>query len=126
MRIREASGGWFIEYNHRYVHLTAEWCEQIHHHQYEVHGHQNGSLNKLRYHLAHNTGLTADQVAEWFQDFYGEIKRNSQDRKSLGLKPVTKHGHADLEAVRNGAEVRPWNAARTRDPGFEQFIKEKS
>lgn len=124
MRVAKAPDGWFVEHDTGYVHLTAEWAEAFHRDQYHIHGTQNGALNKLRYGLAHDT-LTVGDVEELFPEAYGEALKNRADRNALGLKAVTRHGHEDLEAVRDGADVRPWNAARAHDPKFDEFIKGK-
>ena len=122
MNVEQASDGFYIRHDTGFVHLTSEWAESFHRDQYAIHGTQNPALNKLRYHLAHDT-LTKQQVEEWFGEAYGTAIKNRSDRTSLGLKAVTKHGHEDLEAVRNGAPVRPWNAANRVDPEFDKFIK---
>jgi len=121
MRTEKASDGWFIQHDSGAVHLTPDWCDQIHRDQFAIHGIQNPDLNWLRHHLR-NGDPSAEEVTERFEAFYGEVVRNRQDRTNLGLKAVTKHGHADLEAVRNGAEVRPWNAADSK-PELHEFIK---
>jgi hypothetical protein len=121
MRVEKASVGFFVQHDTGYVHLTADWCDQIHKDQFQIHGLQNPDLNWLRYHLR-NGDPSAEEVTERFEGFYGEVVRNRQDRTNLGLKAVTKHGHADLEAVRNGAEVRPWNAADSKKE-LHEFIK---
>jgi hypothetical protein len=112
-QIDPASDGWFVQHDTGFVHLTADWCDQIHKDQFAIHGIQNPDLNWLRYHLR-NGDPSAEEVTERFEAFYGEIRSNRADRKRLGLKAITRHGHADLEAVREGAEVRPWNAANQK------------
>jgi hypothetical protein len=121
MIVEKASDGWFVKHESGFVHLTADWVDQIHKGQFAVHGIQNPDLNWLRYHLR-NGDPSAEEVAERFQVFYGEIRKNRQDRANLGLKAVTRHGHADLEAVREGEPVRPWNAADQKSE-LHEWIK---
>ena len=119
--VEPAPDGFYVQRGRDWFHVTADWCDQIHHDQFKIHGHQNAALNKLRYHLR-NGSPSAAEVAEWLEDVIGEMVKNRQDRKNLGLKAVTRHGHEDLEAVRNGEPVRPWNAAY-RKSELHEWIK---
>jgi hypothetical protein len=62
-------------------------------------------------------------VAQAFRAAYEEVLTDRLDRHKLGLKAVTRHGHEDLKAVRQGAPVRPWNAKDPRTEGFKEFIR---
>jgi hypothetical protein len=109
--IEQASDGWFIELdNGSAVHLTADWAEDIYDHQIKPNQAPNPAWNRLRYGLQHDT-LTRQEVEELFAEGYGLIIETRHDRQVHGLKAVTRHGHEDLVAVQEGADVRPYNAA---------------
>ena len=110
VHVEKAPNGFFIKHDSGYVHLTADWADAIHRDQFAIHGTTQPQLNRLRYELRYGNPTQA-QVEEWFAAAYGDVVKNRQDRTNLGLKAITRHGHEDLEAVRNGEPVRPWNAA---------------
>lgn len=113
MRVERAREGFYVQHDTGFVHLTADWADALHRDQFAIHGTHNAALNKLRYHLRHGNP-TEEQAKEWFTEAYGAVVKNREDRARLGLKAVTRHGHEDLEAVRNGEPVRPWNAANQK------------
>ncbi len=61
-------------------------------------------------------------IGQLWRDAYDEILSDRIDRHKLGMKAVTSHGYADLEAVRGGAPVLPENAVARRPSGFQDFI----
>lgn len=90
-------------------HLTPESLDALYRGMVKPNQTPNPNLNKLRYELDRGKALT--RIAEEFAAAYAAILDDRIGRHRLGLKAVTRHGFEDLEAVRNGAEVRPWNAA---------------
>ena len=61
-------------------------------------------------------------IGQLWRAAYDEVLSNRIDRHNFGMKAVTSHGHADLVAVRGGAEVSPENRVDARPQGFQDFI----
>lgn len=119
-----APDGWFVEFSTlempvNYIHLTLEKVEELRRGMVRINGGDESNLNLLAYWMNDE-----DKVRELFPLAYGEIVGNRQARQRLGLKAVTLDGDEDLKAVQEGAEVRPWNAAKQKVP-VEDFIKER-
>ncbi len=126
--IDTAPVGWFIHWDDGgnrkgYIHLTAEWCDDMHQHQIKPNKVHNPAFNRLRYMLQHGQG-TADEISGVFADAYGRIIKTRQDRASLGLKAVTRDGDEDLKAVQEGEPVRSHNAVDS-NPELHEWIKEQ-
>lgn len=126
----DGDGGWFIEWHDAanldgqpltgFFHLTVQAVEDLVLHQRRPNRAPRDKLDKVTNNLTR--GHTAATVAANFRDAYEEIIQDRIDRHNLGLKAVTRDGHEDLEAVRQGAPVRPWNAQDPRPQGFKDFI----
>lgn len=123
LSISPAPDGWFIEFSDalpvNYIHLTLERIEELRVGMVRINGGDESNLNLLAYHFDDEA-----RVRELFPLAYGGIVGNRGARQRLGLKAVTQDGDEDLKAVQEGAEVRPWNAAKTDLP-VEEFIKER-
>jgi len=61
-------------------------------------------------------------IGQLWRAAYDEVLTDRIDRHNFGMKAVTINGHADLEAVRGGAQVLPENAVDARPQGFLDFI----
>lgn len=119
-----APDGWFIEFSTpempvNYIHLTLEKIEDLRQGMVRINQGDESNLNLLAYWMNDE-----DKVRELFPLAYGGIVGNRGARQRLGLKAVTRDGDEDLKAVQEGAEVRPWNAAKSQSP-VEGFIKER-
>jgi len=109
----DGAGGFYVHTTgdiDRTFHVTAAWADELHAHQVKPNQTPNPALNRLR-HALHTGTATASQAKAMFLEAYGAVVADREERDRLGLKPVTRHGHEDVTAVREGAEVRPWNAA---------------
>ena len=126
--IDTAPVGWFIHWDDGgnrkgYIHLTAEWCDDMHQHQIKPNKVHNSAFNRLRYMLQNGQG-TADEISGVFSEAYEQIIKTRQDRSNLGLKAVTRHGDEDLIAVQNGEPVRSWNSANPKS-ALHDWMKEQ-
>jgi hypothetical protein len=117
-----------------FFHATEEALDELVIHQRRPNRAPEERLNTARGVLAAKRGrgkpvLTpadVDEVAQAWRDAYDEVLTDNIDRRRLGLKAVTRDGHEDLEAVRNGAPVRPWNARVPEGKDkFDAFVKER-
>lgn len=97
-----------------YFHVTPEWVEDIRQGLVKINSGDETWLNLLAYQLT--LPPDPDRIGSLFVEAYGRAAGNRVARQRLGLKAVTRDGDADLVAVQEGAEVRPWNAARQRPP----------
>lgn len=150
LHIEPTGDGWFIEFSTpefptNYIHLTREKIEDLRRGMVMPNnrGYMTGRIDesgveeridaaqmlrespanqKLNL-LFHYLDDPADMVSELFADAYGEIIGNRGARQRLGLKAVTRDGDADLKAVQDGAEVRPWNASKPARPPIAEFIR---
>lgn len=123
-------GGWFIEWHDAanldglpltgFFHLTEAFCSDLVVHQRKP---NRAPTSKLE--ACHSLILTGTpvQVSAAFIAAYEEVLADRIDRHNYGMKAVTSHGHADLEAVRQGAPVRAHNRVDPRPDGFKDFIK---
>ena len=128
VHIEPAVDGWFVQWSQAgrqtgYVHLTSEWCDDMHQHQIKPNKVHNPAFNRLRYMLQHGQG-TAEEISGVFSEAYGQIIKTRQDRSNLGLKAVTRDGDDDLKAVQQGESVRPWNSANPKSE-LHDWIKEQ-
>lgn len=123
-------GGFFVEWHDAanldgqpltgYFHLTEQAIAELVVHDRRPNKAPQDKLESVLTRLAEKAPQTL--VAQAFRAAYEEVLTDRIDRHNLGLKAVTKDGHADLEAVRQGAPVRPWNAKDPRPQGFKEFI----
>lgn len=106
-----------------YFHLTQESLVELIVHQRRPNKAPQDKLEAVYSRLAERAPQAV--VAQAFKDAYEEVLTDRIDRHKLGLKAVTRDGHEDLEAVRQGAPVRPWNATDPHPDGFKEFIGQK-
>lgn len=113
----DGAGGWLVEWegtrnNGRplagYVHVTDQWLRDFHQHQLAPNRRPEVKFNRLVYAVRNGT---AEQVADTFADMYADAVGARRTRSALGMKAVSSHGDADVEAVLSGEPVRPHNAA---------------
>lgn len=125
------NGGFFIEWHDAanldgqpltgYFHLTEQSIEDLIIHQRRPNDAPRDKLLAVIDRLRERAPQAL--IAQAFRDAYEEVLQDRIDRHNFGLKAVTKHGHADLEAVRSGAPVKPENATDPRPDAFKEFIK---
>ena len=128
-------GGWFIAHENGYIHLTAEWLDEMWRHQINprrardpessrvIPAEGEAAFNRLRYLINHGEATEFD-VRLLFEEAYGAIIKNRGDRMNLGLKAVTRDGDEDVRAVAAGAPVRLWNSAN-RKSELHEWVKEQ-
>lgn len=123
----DGDGGWLVEWSGTrndgrplvgYVHLTEQWAEDMRRDQYRPNGRDETPVNRLLW-----TMRNGGDVADAFAAMYGDVVLNRRARAANGLKAVTRHGDADLDAVLGGAPVRPWNANRADDEQIREFMR---
>lgn len=115
LSIEATSAGWLIHHDGPgYVLLTPAWAEDLHRHQVAVNRTNVPALNRLRYELAH-ADPSPERLVALFEEAYSTVIGYRRARLALGLKAVTRDGHADLAAVLAGAPIRDYN--RAEDPG---------
>lgn len=124
-------GGWFIAWHDvanldgqpldGYCHVTEQWVADMTVGQRKPNKAPQDKLEALLTRLAEQAPQAL--VTQAFADAYGEVLQDRIDRHNLGLKAVTRDGHADLEAVRAGAPVRLWNAAKKESGELHKFIR---
>lgn len=129
---RTENGGYLLDYDGRFYHITPEWCEEMRRHQIkprkanvdgrDVLADGEKEFNLLHYAVTHD-GADED-VYRYLVAFREALTGNYAARRAHGLKPVTKDGDEDLRAVQAGAPVRPWNATKPPQPAeLEDFAK---
>lgn len=126
----DGDGGWYVEWYDPsnldaqpvtgFFHLTEESVAELIVHQRRPNKAPQDKLEAVLARLAERAPQAL--VAQAFRDAYEEVLQDRIDRHKLGLKAVTRDGHEDLEAVRKGAPVRPWNATDPRPQSFREFI----
>lgn len=127
----DGDGGWFIQWHDAanldgepltgFFHLTTDTCQELVTHQRRP---NRASETRLQTCDDILRGTNAPGlIAAAFRLAYEEVIGDRIDRHNFGMKAVTRDGHADLEAVRQGAPVRPWNAADPRPETFRRFMK---
>lgn len=107
-----------------FFHVTEDSLEELMQNQRRPNRASEERLQNVRARVATKRGKQdrrqdLDEIGEAFREAYDEVLTDDIDRQRLGLKAVTRHGHEDLQAVRKGAPVRPWNAVKR--PGRERF-----
>jgi hypothetical protein len=131
-------GGWLIAWHDdanldgqpldAFFHLTEEAVDELLRHQRAPNQAPTERLEHLRDRLTVSRGAqgrnrttATEEIAAAFTSAYDEVLIDIKDRHRFGMKSVTLDGHLDLEAVRGGAPVRPWNRRPDTSP-LEAFI----
>ncbi len=68
----DGNGGWLVERNNRYIHLTEEWLAEMDRHQVKPYG-NNPSFNLLV--RAFRTSTDPDEIGERLEAFYGNRQK---------------------------------------------------
>ncbi len=125
----DGEGGFFIEWHDpsnldgkpltAFFHLTKQSLEELRTHERRPNRAPEDRLDAVVKGL--RDGAPMAQIGQLWRQAYNDILADRIDRHSFGMKAVTSHGHADLEAVRGGAAVLPENRVEA-DQGFQDFI----
>ncbi len=126
----DGDGGFFIEWHDPsnldgqpltgFFHLTETSVAELIVHQRRPNRAPQDKLEAVIGKMAE--GAPMAQIGQLWRAAYDEVLTDRIDRHNFGMKAVTSHGHADLEAVRGGAKVLPENAVDERPQGFQDFI----
>lgn len=126
----DGDGGYFIEWRDpsnldskpltAFFHLTEASVLELILHQRQPNRAPQDKLEAVIEKLT--DGAPMALIGQLWRAAYDEILTDRIDRHNFGMKAVTSHGHADLEAVRGGARVLPENAVNTQPTGFQEFI----
>lgn len=116
-----------------YFHLTVEMVAELVLHHRTPNKAPDDKLQAVSQLVASNKQSVTppgvlNLIADAWADAYNEIVQDRIDRHNFGMKAITRDGDADLEAVRSGAEVRPWNRDERSpaDQGIKGFIQRRS
>lgn len=126
----DGEGGFFIEWHDPsnldgqpltgFFHLTETSLAELIIHQRRP---NRAPQDKLKAVITKLTeGAPMALIGQLWRAAYDEVLIDRIDRHNFGMKAVTSHGHADLEAVRGGARVLPENAVNTPPTGFQEFV----
>jgi len=75
----DGNGGWLVERNNRYIHLTEEWLAEMYRHQVKPYG-NNPAYNRLVH--AFRTSSDPNVIAERLEAFYGNRQKPARGGRS--------------------------------------------
>ena len=68
----DLDGGWLVERDGRYIHLTEQWLNEMYRHQVKPYG-NNPAYNRLVH--TFRTSTDPDEIAERLEAFYGNRQK---------------------------------------------------